>query len=278
MSTDVVPLRTGSRVAGIVPTSIEEVFRLATAISKSGLAPATLNTAEKITVAIMHGMELGLPPLMSLQSIAVVNGRPTVWGSAVPALLWSRGFKLFETLADGTATCKVVRPDGTEIVRTFSEADAKKAGLWGKAGPWSQYPNRMLQMRARGLASRDGAADALSGLYLQEELEGGELTVVNIEPRKSSAEAKRDGSKAVFDELMKAIEDAPEASELLTLRANTATTWNEMPSRWATLLNEAFYYKAKDFGVRVDTETGQIVDDEEMNVDAAFDAMMPKSV
>jgi hypothetical protein len=248
--TDNVPaLRTGHKVTGIVPTSIEEVFRLATAISKSGLAPSTLNTAEKITVAIMHGMELGLPPLMSLQSIAVVNGRPTVWGSAVPALLWSRGFKLHEEYSPATcvATCKVTRPDGTEIVRTFSEADAKKAGLWGKAGPWSQYPNRMLQMRARGLASRDGAADALSGLYLQEELEGGELTnVVNIEPRKSSAEAKRDGTKETFDGLMRAIEDAPEATALLQLRATHAEEWAKMPSRWATLLNESYFYKAKD--------------------------------
>jgi len=256
-------LRTGNRATGIVPTTIEEVFRLAQAVAKSGLAPATMNTPEKLTVAIMHGLEIGLNPMTAIQKIAVVNGRPTLWGDAVPALLWSRGFKLFETLADGTATCKVVRPDGTEIIRTFSEADAKKAGLWGKAGPWSQYPNRMLQMRARGLASRDGAADALSGLYLQEEIEGGELlNVVNIEPRKSSAEAKRDGTKETFDGLMRAIEDAPEATALLQLRATHAEEWSKMPSRWATLLNESYFYKAKDFGLNVDPETGAIIEDE----------------
>ena len=267
-TTQVPALIAGRKVTGIIPTTIEEVFRLAQAIAKSGLAPGTLNTPEKLTIAIMHGLEIGLPPMMSVQKIAVVNGRPTIWGDAVPALLWSRGFKLFEsgTTSDSgivEATCKVVRPDGTEIVRSFSVSDAKKAGLWGKAGPWTQYPSRMLQMRARGLAARDGAADALSGLYLQEEIDGGELTVVNIEDapkRKSSAEAKRDGTKETFDGLMRAIEAAPEASDLLTLRQEHAETWSAMPSRWANLLNESYHYKAKDFGVDVDPETGAIVD------------------
>lgn len=53
----------------------------------------------------------------------------------------------------------------------FSVADAKTAGLWGKQGPWKQFPDRMLQMRARGFAARDGAADVLGGLYLREEVD-----------------------------------------------------------------------------------------------------------
>jgi hypothetical protein len=264
MSDATVPaLITGRKVTGIVPTSIEEVFRLAQAVAKSGLAPSTMKTPEALTVAIMHGLEIGLPPMAAIQNIAVVNGKPTLWGSAVPALLWSRGFKLEETVSDNVATCTVTRPTGEKITRTFAETDARKAGLWGKAGPWQQYPSRMLQMRARGLAARDGAADALSGLYLQEELDGGELTVVSIEDapkRKSSAEAKRDGTKETFDNLMRAIEAAPEASDLLTLRQEHAETWNAMPSTWANLLNESFHYKAKDFGVDVDPDTGAIVD------------------
>lgn len=69
------------------------------------------------------------------------------------------------------AHCEITRPDGDKIERTFSHADAKKAGLIGKPGPWQQYPRRMMQMRARGFAARDGAPDALSGLYMTEELE-----------------------------------------------------------------------------------------------------------
>jgi hypothetical protein len=256
--TTVVPLRTGAKVAGIVPTNIEEAFRLASAIAKSGMAPRGMDKPETIMAAMLHGMEIGLPPMTALNKIAVVNGRPTVWGDAVPALLWSRGFKLDETVTDNIATCTVIRPDGFKITRTFSETDARKAGLWGKAGPWQQYPSRMLQMRARGLAARDGAADALAGMYLAEEAE--DIPTIDITPRKSSAEAKRDGTKEAFDGLMLAIEQAPEPTDLMQLRQDNSEVWRTMPSRWATLLNEAFFYKAKDFGIEVHPETGEIVE------------------
>lgn len=174
-TTNIAPLSAGGKISGIIPTTIEEVFRLATAISKSGLAPANMNTPEKLTVAIMQGLEIGLPPMMAVNRIAVVNGRPTVFGDAIPALLLSRGFRLVETMeGDGDerkARCKIIRPDGDATERTFSVAEAKLANLWGKPGPWKQYPDRMLQMRARGFAARDHAADVLGGLYLAEEEE-----------------------------------------------------------------------------------------------------------
>jgi hypothetical protein len=191
---NVVPLSTGGKIAGIIPTTIEEVFRLAKAVAASGLAPKEMSTPEKITVAIMHGLEIGLAPMQAIQRIAVVNGRPTVWGDAIPALLLARGFHIGERI-EGTgdariAYCKVVRPDGSLIERQFSVTDAKVAGLWqtqarikrknnhtgewyekDNDSPWFRYPDRMLQMRARGFACRDGAADVLAGLYLREEIE-----------------------------------------------------------------------------------------------------------
>lgn len=175
MTNNVVALKSGGTIAGIVPQSIEEVFRLAKGIADSGLAPSTMGTAEKITVAILTGLEIGLPPMFALQKIAVVNGRPALWGDALPALLWSRGFKLREwTSGTGdtlTGHCEVTRPDGTKIERSFSVADATKAGLIKKIGPWQDYRHRMVVMRARGFACRDGAADVLGGLYVAEELE-----------------------------------------------------------------------------------------------------------
>lgn len=194
MSTNVVALKAGGQIAGIVPQSFEDVYRVARCISESGLAPTGMQTPEQVTVAIMTGLELGLPPMFAIQKIAVINGRPALWGDAIPALLWARGFKLhewFEGSDDESliAHCEVTRPDGEKIKRSFGSADAKAAGLWqtqakvkrkGKDGswyekdndsPWFRFKRRMLQMRARGYASRDGAADALSGLYLAEELD-----------------------------------------------------------------------------------------------------------
>lgn len=166
----------GAPVAALVPQNLEEAFRLASAIAASGLAPRGLDKSEQIMVAIMAGAELGLAPFQSLQSFAVVNGRPTLWGDGLVAVVRARGVRIKEwTEGEGDAMvahCEVTRPDtGETIPSAFSVPDAKKAGLWGKAGPWQQYPKRMLKARARAFALRDGCADMLRGIHIREEVE-----------------------------------------------------------------------------------------------------------
>jgi hypothetical protein len=157
---------------------MDEAYRLAKAVCMAGMAPKGLETPEKAMVAILHGLEIGLTPMAALQRIAVVNGRPTIWGDGAIGLVRGSGACdwIRETIAGEsdamTATCQAKRKGEPEpIVGTFSVADAKKAGLWGKGGPWQQFPKRMLQMRARAFALRDGFADVLGGLYLREEIE-----------------------------------------------------------------------------------------------------------
>lgn len=172
------PMMAGGAVRAVVPQSLEEVYRLASAVCKAGMAPKGLDTPEKATVAILHGLEIGLTPMSALQRIAVVNGRPTIWGDAAIGLVRGSGLCEFvrETMTGAgeqrAAKCEAKRRGEPEpVTRTFSVADAKKAGLWGKAGPWQQFPDRMLQLRARAFALRDGFADVLGGLYIREELD-----------------------------------------------------------------------------------------------------------
>lgn len=260
-SAAVVPLRTGGTIAGIIPSSIEEVFRLATAIAKSGMAPRDMGTPEKLTVAILHGLEIGIPPMMAINKIAVVNGRPTLWGDAVPALLLSKGFRLREETGRDEggmfATATVIRPNGEQITRVFSEEDAKVAGLWGKQGPWKQYPSRMLQMRARGLAARDGAADVLSGIYLAEEAQDiaePMPTAPDLMPslapveakRMSSAAAKRDGIDVALNELRGAVSGADTLAELEQIKSANQSVWDAMPYSWAQLLEAEYQDKANE--------------------------------
>ena len=242
----VVPLRTGGRVAGIVPTSLEEVFRLAKAISMSGMAPRDMGTPEKLTVAILHGLEIGIPPMMAINKIAVVNGRPTLWGDAIPALLLSKGFTIRETFyGDGDerfAQCIVIRPNGEQITRNFTVTDAKIACLWAKPGPWKQYPDRMLQMRARGLAARDGAADVLSGIYLAEEMQDVQPESNELLPaapmstrRKSSSQAKKDGDDVAFNEFRGAISGADTIDELDAAVERNRDLLETLPHGWARI-------------------------------------------
>ena len=169
------PMMAGGQVAALVPQSLDEAFRVATAIAASGLAPKGVDTTEKVLVAIMAGAELGFAPFQAMQSFAVINGKPNIWGDALPALLWSRGFEIDEWFDNDDqptkAFCKITRPGGKEIERSFSVAQARQAGLLGKQGPWQQYQSRMLQMRARAFAARDGASDVLRGMLVAEEVQ-----------------------------------------------------------------------------------------------------------
>src|SRR5688572_1193851 len=92
-------VQAGVSPQALVPTSLAGVWKFAEIVHASGMAPRDMNTPEKISVAIMHGMEVGLTPMAALQSIAVVNGRPSVWGDSAIGLVRSSG--LLEQFEEG---------------------------------------------------------------------------------------------------------------------------------------------------------------------------------
>ena len=155
------------------PRNFDEAWRLAEILADSDLVPKDFrNKPGNCLVGMQWGHELGLKALQSLQGIAVINGRPSVWGDTMLAIV--RASPLCEYVvegwdADGTAWCKVKRRGEPEQVRTFSDADAKTAELLGKAGPWKTAPKRMKQMRARAFALRDVFTDILRGMHMAEE-------------------------------------------------------------------------------------------------------------
>lgn len=167
----------GSKPRPIVPKSLSEAYRIAQAVCAAKMAPKGLDTPEACMIAIMHGLELGLSPLSALQRIAVINGRPTIWGDGALALVKASGLcEAIDEWIEGdkpetwVAVCNVMRRgDLIPTERRFSVEDARRAKLWGKSGPWSDYPKRMMQMRARAFALRDAFPDVLGGLYLTEE-------------------------------------------------------------------------------------------------------------
>jgi hypothetical protein len=171
ISTNTAPAR------GLALASFDDAFRFSQMVAKSEFAPKDFKgKPESCLLAIQHGSEIGLSPMQSLQSIAVINGRPCVWGDAALALVQSSpACEYVKEYVEGqgdslTAVCEVKRRGyPAPTVSRFSVADAKRAGLAGKSGPWSQYPERMLALRARGFALRNAFADCLRGLVTAEE-------------------------------------------------------------------------------------------------------------
>lgn len=162
---------------GFAPSNLTEAMQFSEMLSKSQMVPRQYQgKPEDVLVAIQWGRELGLAPLQALQNIACINGKPSVYGDAAMALVQASAVceGIDETIegegtANPTAVCVAKRRDRSPVVAKFSVEDAKRAGLWGKAGPWQAYPKRMLQMRARGFALRDAFPDVLKGLITSEE-------------------------------------------------------------------------------------------------------------
>lgn len=179
-------------IQAIVPRNVEEAYRLAQMIVGAKLAPDSYkNDPKQIVVGIMKGLEVGLPPLTALGTIAIINGRPCIWGDGAVALAQNSGF-----IADYKVEDIGESVDGLELndwpdsygkrvtikrkgrgegtyVGEFKVSHAKRANLWlsHKRRPWIEYPTRMLENRARAFALRDGFADCLAGLSIREEME-----------------------------------------------------------------------------------------------------------
>lgn len=155
------------------PKSLDQAMELAKFMSDSDLVPKDFKGKPgNCLIAIQWGLEIGLKPMQAMQNIAVINGRPALWGDALIALVRSSPICEYVVEEDdgAVAYCRVKRRGEPEQVRTFSVEDARIAGLVGKGGPWTQYPARMRQMRARAFALRDVFPDVLKGIPVAEEI------------------------------------------------------------------------------------------------------------
>jgi len=152
--------------------NLESALVFCEKIAGTSLVPQNFRgKPDDILVAIQMGKEVGLEPMQSLQSISVINGKPAMYGDALLALC--RQHPDFEDMIekgdDKSATCTIKRKGQTPVEKTFTIEQAQRAGLTSRSPVWRSYPERMLQMRARGFALRDAFPDALGGLISNEE-------------------------------------------------------------------------------------------------------------
>lgn len=243
----------------LTATTMEQALKVADMLAKSTLVPkAYQGQPANVLVAMAYGESFGMQPLQAMQSVAVVNGMPGLYGDGLLAVCRSCSAWewMQETIEGETAICTAKRKGEPEVTATFSVQDAKRAQLWGKAGPWTQYPTRMLAMRARAFALRNLYADVLRGMGSAEELQDipAETPAVQVEPVRidhteqarptkaaailSKAKAKRQPKPAVIPEVIEAqpepavteepaaTEDGPRVENLADIRT-IGRTWAE---------------------------------------------------
>ena len=158
------------------PAQFEHAQRIAKVLSSSDLVPTQYkNNVANTLVALEMANRMGASPLMVMQNLHIIHGRPS-WGSSfIIASLNSCG--RFTTLRfQGDANkCKAVATDKAtgEVLEgpTVSLEMAKAEGWLDKAGSkWKTMPELMLKYRAAAFFGRLYAPEVLMGMQTSEEV------------------------------------------------------------------------------------------------------------
>lgn len=143
----------------------------ATTFVQSGLLPFAIKTPEQALTIIAMGKALGIQPIVALNQINVVNGKPTIAPQLMLALIRKSGeMQDMRVDDDGTAcTVTMTRKGESPHVETFSMDDAKAMQFSGKDN-WQKQPKTMRKWRAIAAACRIVFPDVIWGMYTPEEM------------------------------------------------------------------------------------------------------------
>ena len=125
--------------------------------------------------AVLYGREIGIPPMQAINDLYLVDGKVSMSGKLMSDLVHGRGHELRISFTPKSTIVAAWRRDPyTKELHhagdfTFTEADAKKAGLTENA--WKTYPQIMRTWRAITFACRTVFGDCLGGVtHTPEEL------------------------------------------------------------------------------------------------------------
>ena len=213
----------------------EKQLEFARHMIATGFCPTGVNTPAKAVAIMQAGREIGIPPLYALREIAVVNGRPTLSGKLMLALMHRAGIQpeWLET-TDAKATLKATRPNGVTFSGSFTIEEAGRAGLLAKPGAvWRQYPAAMLRWRTVSLVAHLVAPDVVAGFYTPEEMGAevnveGEITTVGpLTVESTPAHAAIDGLKG-----------SPFQSTTWVAAFEGATSSDQVEALWSALFQD----------------------------------------
>jgi len=219
---------------------------LAAKISQTEFVPdTTRGKPAVVAAAILYGRELGLAPMTSLRSVALIKGRPALSSEAMRAMVLASGHHIaFEEMT--AARCVIIgrrrgSEDSTRVV--FTMDDAKKMGVGGNA-QYSKMPRQMLAARATAELCRLIFADVIGGLVADVEVDDDTEPLASVtpmttarrknppkanpnpEPPVALAEPPQPDEPVLDDDIVEAevIDDQPEPEPVLDDATATALT------------------------------------------------------
>lgn len=151
----------------------EERWRYSQALAEASLLPeAYRRQPSNVLLALESGAALNVAPMVALQEIHVIKGKPSPSAQLMAALVRRAGHRLRIMGDTQSATCEIVRTDDPDFTftTTWTLDRAKDAGLLSN-DMWRKYPANMLKARAISECCRDACPDVVVGFgYTPEEL------------------------------------------------------------------------------------------------------------
>lgn len=151
-------------------------------LADSGMLPAAYRkNPSNVLWAVEYGAALGIPPVVAIGLIHVMDGKPVASATMIGGLVRKAGHRLRVESDDTRAVAKISRSDDPEywFEATFSLADAKRAGI-DRNPTWGKYPRAMMIARATTAVARMACPEVLMGVEFTAEELGGSVSVDDL--------------------------------------------------------------------------------------------------
>lgn len=153
--------------------NMNDKMQYAQALAQASLLPKQYQrNPGNVLLAVELGESLGIPPIQAINTVHVIEGKPSASAALISMLVRRAGHQLRIKGDDKSATAEIVRHDDPEFTYsvTWDMERARNAKVTGKDN-WSKYPAAMLKARAITEVARDACQEALMGVqYTPEEL------------------------------------------------------------------------------------------------------------
>ena len=171
-------------------SQFEQAQRQAKALSASDLVPQQYkNNVANTLVALEIANRIGASPLMVMQNLNIIHGRPS-WGSSfiIAAINGSGKFTALRFVGDLSKGIKAVcqeKATGETLEGPVVTMDMAKAEGWvDKAGSkWKTMPELMMRYRAAAFFGRLYAPEITMGMHSTEEV----IDIQHEEPKAVAA-------------------------------------------------------------------------------------------
>jgi hypothetical protein len=163
-------------------------------LADSGMLPqAYRRNPANVLWAVEYGAALGIPPVVAIGLIHVMDGKPVASATMIGGLVRKAGHRLRVESDDTRAVAKISRSDDKDywFEASFSMADATRAGV-SRNPTWNKYPKAMMEARAITAVARKACPEVLMGVQFTAEELGGAAAVEDL-PATAAAAVVSDG-------------------------------------------------------------------------------------